>query len=81
MVPPPQVIWHGTSAEGLELVAAIARNCECVTNLGGVTTSMCSPHKAMLDDQRFMDGVLAYRHQREALLCEEWTTVRKHGDG
>jgi len=77
MVGVPQVIWHGTNEEAARLLSAVQNNCECETDKHGAIVKLCSSHKAMVDDQRFMNGVLAYRQMRQALLHEEWTTDRK----
>lgn len=57
-----RAIWKGTEAEALLLVAAIENNCTCSTTSEGAKMGNCSSHRAMLEDQRFCDGLIYARH-------------------
>jgi hypothetical protein len=59
----PTVIWHGTTAESIQLANAIQNNCTCA---GG----QCPAHAAMLD-QKWLDTILFLRWMRERLLKGE----------
>ena len=65
------VEWHGNQDESQALVAAVGANCECSFGVMGVRISTCPPHKAMVEDQRFLDGLLFMRRQAAKLLEEE----------
>ncbi len=53
--------FHGTPAEAEAVIAALERGCD-----GPLQKA------ALLGDQRFLDGVLAYRHMAATLRAEEW---------
>jgi hypothetical protein len=63
--------WSGTATESQELLGAIARNCACDFCPMGVRLSTCAPHQALVDDQRWLDGLLFMRSRRAQLLQEE----------
>lgn len=56
--------WHGNTQESSALVDAIAHNCTCEFGLMGVRVTTCAPHKALTDDQRWLDGLLYARKLR-----------------
>lgn len=62
----PRVYWHGTSDEAFALVDAIVHNCEC----SGYR--VCEPHRALAEDQRWLNGILFVRQLRQRLLAEEF---------
>jgi hypothetical protein len=66
------VVWHGSESESRDLVKALEHNCTCVISADGVRTTTCPPHKALIEDQRFVDGVLYARHISGRLIAEEW---------
>lgn len=66
------VCWHGTKTESELLLAAIARNCACEFDKAGARTATCAPHKALIEDQRFADGLLFALKIRARLLREEF---------
>lgn len=74
------VVWKGNVEESQALVAAIARNCACETGLMGVRTSTCPPHQALLDNQRWLDGLLWMRHLADRLRAEEQTGIDEPTD-
>jgi hypothetical protein len=65
-------VWNGTQAEGEALIAALVRNCACVTNTAGVRTSTCPGHDAFFHNQRFLDHLLYARRMVARLQCEEF---------
>lgn len=67
------VQWHGTVEESNALVSAIANNCECKFGLMGARMSTCVPHQAMIEDQRWLDGLLFGRRLRHDLIQGEWS--------
>lgn len=64
--------WHGDNAESTALVAAISRHCACEYGEANERIVTCAPHQAMVDDQRFLDGLLEMRHYRNQLLAQEF---------
>ena len=67
------VVWHGTQTQSTELLQAVARNCTCEHRVG-VCISMCPPHKG-LGEQRWLDGLLFMRSQRDQLVQQEMERV------
>lgn len=66
------IIWHGTSAESDDLLAALDRNCTCqYEETTGAKTSNCPGHLMMLEDQKTLDGLLFYRSIVKCLEREE----------
>jgi hypothetical protein len=66
------VAWHGTSAESGELLAAVEHNCGCqFDDEVGMRVSTCPPHDALVKDQRWLNGLLFMRRQRDRLNAEE----------
>lgn len=74
----PTVIWHGTAQERDQLTGVFAKNCQCEYAPDGTRKTTCSVHQAMLEDQRFMDGLVYARTIAQRLTNEEWST-RKTG--
>jgi hypothetical protein len=64
--------FRGTPEEAEALQKALAANCTCHYDEMGYCLSRCEPHKALIEDQRFVDHMLYERHLRETLLKEEW---------
>lgn len=67
--------WHGDGDESKALLEAVTHNCECQFGAFGVRNKTCAPHQAMVDDQRFLDGLLMMRHMRDQLLAQEFTEL------
>ncbi len=65
-------VWHGSEIEAGELRIALSNNCACVFGALGVRTTTCPPHQSETTSQRFLDGLLAYRHISGRLIAEEW---------
>jgi hypothetical protein len=66
------VHWHGTQAEGVELVEALGRHCSCEFNPQGLRVSVCTPHEMLTSDQRAIDGLLFARRIAARLRTEEF---------
>jgi len=64
--------FHGTPEEAQALQKALAANCSCHYDEMGHCLERCEPHKALIEDQRFIDGLLTERNLRERLLKEEY---------
>lgn len=69
----PTTLFHGTDAERTALLDAIAHNCTCVFDMAGALITSCPPHRALFEDQHFLDGVLAERRRSEDLQLEEFS--------
>jgi hypothetical protein len=55
--------WHGDQKQSDELLAALARNCECVfDDAAGKLVTPCPGHLMMTTDQRALDGLLFARY-------------------
>lgn len=68
-----QVVWHGTVEEAMALEQALRNNCGCKFDpSSGARTATCPGHQALLDDQRWADGLLYARHIATRLQCEEF---------
>jgi hypothetical protein len=48
--------WHGTQRERLDLLHAIARNCECELDDNGVQLQACASERMVISNQRALDG-------------------------
>lgn len=82
MVRAVAAIFHGQEDEAQRLLAAIERNCTCTREPSGARTGLpCAPHAALLDDQRFVDGVLCMRRLRARLEREEWREPEMREEG
>jgi hypothetical protein len=56
-----EAVWHGTQSEWLDLLRAIAHNCECQVDDMGVQLEACASHRLLISDQRALDGLLFAR--------------------
>lgn len=66
-------IFHGEEYEARRLLAAIERNCTCTALADGTRKGPpCAPHAALVDDQRFVNGVLCMRRLCIQLAREEY---------
>jgi hypothetical protein len=65
------IVWNGTLAEQLDLVAAVQHNCECTFVGIGVRVRVCTGHTMLVRDQRALDGLLWNRHLVKRLAAEE----------
>ena len=72
--------WHGTQEEGLVLMDALERNCECVYDQSsGERTKACPAHEAFAHSQRWLDGLVFERRIRRKLIAEEYRIAgRRH---
>lgn len=65
--------FHGSEVEKADLLACLARNCECqyapVTN---IRMTCCPGHKALVEDQKFVDRMVFMRRQRYLLVGQEF---------
>lgn len=68
----PTTVWHGTADEGFALLVALAHNCTCETNAAGVRTNVCQPHRSIVKDQEWLDGLLFDRWLAPRLMREEF---------
>jgi hypothetical protein len=69
-----KTIWNGTAAESAALLRAIERHCTCEVGITGALLRACATHAALVNNQRFLDGVLFARRLRQRLIAEEWQT-------
>lgn len=70
-----QVTFHGSTSEGLILLAIIGKNCSCVPPEAPAFD--CPAHTALLHSQRFVDGVLTSRRRAADLWREEQCQPRE----
>jgi hypothetical protein len=64
--------WHGTEDERLDLLYAIAHNCDCAVDSMGVQLEACASHHMLINDQRALDGLLFGRHMVDYLKRQEF---------
>ena len=64
--------WHGTHNERLDLLRAIAHNCECDVDDMGVQLEACASHRLLISDQRALDGLLFGRRIANRLKRQEF---------
>lgn len=64
--------WNGTTQESRELVATILRYCTCTYGEAGEITNLCASHRALLQDQHWLNHVVFLRRISAHLLIEEW---------
>lgn len=64
------VQWHGEETDLLRLGFALNNNCGCVFNFA-VLQKRCEAHRAAIEDQRFLDGLVFVLSQRDRLINEE----------
>lgn len=67
----PSVVWHGTKAQANLLMRILQKNCECVTD-EGKPKFLCPGHRALVESQRFTDGLIAYQAIADRLRKEEF---------
>jgi hypothetical protein len=70
-------VWHGTEKESRELIDVISRNCSCLYDPAGARTATCAPHRALIDDQHWLDALLFERSIKTQLTIEEWCLTPK----
>jgi hypothetical protein len=56
-----EAVWRGTQSEWLDLLHAIADNCECQVDDMGVQLEACASHRLLIGDQRALDTLLFAR--------------------
>jgi hypothetical protein len=67
-----QVVWHGSAYERDLILELFAKNCTCEYHEDNqVRKVTCASHQAMLDSQRFMDGLVYARRLAKRLKEEE----------
>jgi hypothetical protein len=67
-----ELIWNGTPEELLELLAAVQRNCTCITDVMGDRASVCEAHTMLVQHQRVLNGLLFARRIAKRFIREEW---------
>ena len=67
-----ELIWNGMQEERLELLAAVQRNCTCITDVKGARVSVCEAHTMLVQHQRVLNGLLFARRIAQRFICEEW---------
>ena len=67
-----RVQWHGTRAEGVELVEPLERHCSCEFTAQRMRASVCPQHEMLISDQRAIDGLLFMRRIAARLRNEEF---------
>ncbi len=78
----PNTVFNGSKVESLDLIAAIAHQCsggaptkdgqQCTYGTDGARQTCCAAHRALIGDQRFLNGILWMRHIAQRLLVEEF---------
>jgi len=74
---PADTEWHGNDAEAEELKRALNRNCQCKYDDFGSVSDMCVVHKALLKDQRFLDGLLFVKRMKRQFTEAERKSGKK----
>lgn len=65
-------VFHGSSAESDDLIAALSHNCDCQKETpSGIVRIVCAAHRAAFEDQRFVDGVVFVRRELAVRLIRE----------
>jgi hypothetical protein len=67
-----RVQWHGSRAEGVELVETLSRHCSCEFTAQRLRAFVCAPHEMLISDQRAIDGLLFARRIAARLRSEEF---------
>jgi ketol-acid reductoisomerase len=67
-------IWHGSKKEQHELALAVANNCGCTSGPMGVNHQRCEAHTGLIEDQRWLNGLLIERRQAARWRRSEWST-------
>ena len=52
------VIWNGTRQEAEELMQALKNQCECRFGIMGESLGRCAGHKALAEDQLWLDHLV-----------------------
>jgi hypothetical protein len=65
-------VWNGSLAERDELLRILSHNCACQYDSSGARSGLCTVHAAVINSQRFLDGLLFARRIVERLISEEW---------
>jgi hypothetical protein len=73
----PDATWHGTHSEQLDLLHAIAHNCECQVDDMGAQLEACASHRLLISDQRALDGLLFARRIVDDLVRKEFDLSRR----
>ncbi len=68
-------IWHGTSEEATDLLAAVERHCACAVDATGVRRTCCAAHRMLFESQRVLDGLLFARGLADRWLRGEWAVA------
>jgi hypothetical protein len=66
-----EAVWRGTQSEWLDLLHAIAQNCECQVDDMGVQLEACASHRLLVSDQRALDGLLFARRTADCMQRQE----------
>jgi hypothetical protein len=64
--------WRGTHEERLDILYAIAHNCECEVDDMGAQLEACASHRMLISGQRALDGLLFARRIAERLKQQEF---------
>jgi hypothetical protein len=70
-----KTVFRGTDEEQSDLLAALEHNCTCEysdEDKTGPRVKTCVGHSALVNDQRFLDGLLWVRHNRDIYKAKEW---------
>lgn len=70
-----RTVWRGTAEEQSDLLLALEHNCGCKyedDNKEAPRQFTCAAHYALVNDQRFLDGLLEIRHNRDYFKAKEW---------
>lgn len=74
--------WHGTDQERVTLLAAMSNNCVCqYDDTNAVCLRRCPSHAALVEDQRFLDGLLFERRIVARLTQEEFQVESERRSG
>jgi hypothetical protein len=79
---PANTLFNGSRVESLDLIAAIAHQCgggaptkdgqQCTYDTAGTRQTCCAAHRALIGDQRFLNGILWMRRIAQRLVVEEF---------
>jgi hypothetical protein len=67
-----EAVWRGTRSEWLDLLQAIAHNCECRVDDMGVQLEACASHRLLISDQCALDGLLFARSIADRMQRQEF---------
>jgi hypothetical protein len=71
-----EATWQGTDREFARLQQAVARNCDCVGGMLGLSPRMCTVH-LMLDNQSVLDHLLYVYRVRRVFVTREFYAFPK----